>query len=162
MATTILGAQQLAANETWQGDYTHKHSVTYLDLQALAAGVTSQVYTVETPVAVGKVVCNPALYVVTPFVFSDGTILTATESFGDGGSATQYLPATNIQGAGATSPVTAGFCAAAAVVKAYTAASNLNVTIAVTAAKNLNTATAGEVFILWQERQLAELGYPQQ
>lgn len=161
MPNTILGAQQLAANESWQGDYTHKHSVTYLDLQALAAG-NSQVFTVEPVVAVGKVLSNPALYVVTPFVFSDGTILTATESFGDGSSATQYLPATNIQGAGATSPVTAGFCAAAAVVKAYTVASNLNVTITVTAAKNLNTATAGEVFILWQERQLSELGYPQQ
>lgn len=161
MASTITPAQQLSLQESAQGDYTHKIIVTKADLVA-AGAVNTIVLTFENPVVVGKVVSNPAVFIVTPFTFSDGTILTGTVSIGDSAAPTTYLAASNVQGVGATTPVLANVAYAAAVTKAYAAASNLNLTVTVTAAKNLSTCTAGEMHIFWQERNLTELCYPTQ
>jgi len=163
--SVIAGVQALSEPETAFGGYTHKAIITAADLQALAtAVVTSQVFNIAT-IPVGMVLSNPAAYVYVPFTFSDGTILVGTISVGDTGSGTAYLAASNVQGTGATSPVALGASYAdtgSRVIKAYSATNTLQLTFTVTATKVLNTATAGEVHIFWEQRQLAELVYPQQ
>lgn len=156
--------QALSLNEAIQGDYTHKAIIKAADVNALGATTTPGTFNLVNLPA-GYVVTNPAMCVVTPFTWSNASIVVATVAFGDGSSTTTYLSASNVIGTGGTTPVTAlvtVYSASVSVAYAATTNSQLKATMAITASQNFNTCTAGEVHIFWQQRLLSELCYPQQ
>lgn len=154
----------LSLNEQVTGGWTHRIIIKAAD--CVAAGAVNTIDFLLPKVAVGSIVFNPSIYLVTPFVFSDATILTTTLSVGDGASATTFLAASNIAGTGQTTPVAAAtvYVDTARVAAAYAVSTNtqLRSTITVTSAKNLSTCTAGEVHVFVEIRNLSELTYPQQ
>jgi hypothetical protein len=84
-----------------------------------------------------------------PFVSSDGTLISTTITVGDGGSATRYLASMELNNAGAVVFLKAGALAWPTGLFVYTSADNLQVAVACTAAKLLNTHTAGKVLLFF-------------
>lgn len=163
--TLIAPFQTLSLNETAGQYYTHKAILTMNDCNAVASATTATAEWNLQLLGTGQAVVGTGIYVVTPFVFSNASIIIGSLQVGDGSAATTYFASTTakIQGTGATSAVAAGACYANSTVVAYPVATNaqLNVTMNITASQAFNTATAGEVHIFFRVINFAQLAYPQ-
>jgi hypothetical protein len=162
--TLLSPFQELSITEVSKGNFTHKCKITLADLNAVPSATTASVVFNLPNLGAGNVVADCAVYVQTAFTFSNASILVNTVAIGDGSSATTYLTAKNIGGTGMTTPVAVGACYVTSTPVAYPVSTNgqLIATVAVTAAQAFNTATAGEINILFDIRNLADLAYPQQ
>lgn len=127
--------------------FTHVVSITFADLAALANGNTGS-FNIASLVA-GDVFGNVSVYLPTPFVFSDGTLVSSAITVGDTGSATTDLASTELNAAGS-------FVTAKANNSWIAQTGNLAKTVFFTgtAAKNLNTATAGQLIVLYSRVSL--------
>lgn len=147
-----MNIDTLFLEESIRGGWTHEAKITYTDLAALANGATATFNLAVLPSATQATGAPAAdvfgfvgLYLKTPFVFSDGTLISSTFSVGDvtNGVASD-LAATECNAAGTFITAKQGTTWVA-----YVAALTKIVTVTGTATKNLNTATAGEVHILF-------------
>ena len=140
--------EALTLEENSYSGFSHQAVITYADLAALAAGNTGA-FVIGSFVA-QDIVLRTALIVDTPFVFSDGTLISCTLGIADSASNT-WLAAQQVE-SGAT-PVVA---VVAALTVGYAAAQTCTATFTGTAAKNLNTATAGQARILFSKTSTAK------
>lgn len=89
--------------------------------------------------------------VVTPFTFSDASIVSCTVVVGDANSTNRYLTSLEISSAGGA---TAGYGVAGALAESaayYTAtAITADAVLTGTSAHNLSTCTGGELLVFWQ------------
>jgi hypothetical protein len=166
--TLIAPFQTLSLNEVAQGGWTHKVTFTMNDCNAVPSATTGSAEWNLMLLGAGYIVQSVAIYVVTPFVFSNASIVIGELQIGDGAAATTYFATAanqKVQGTGATSAVAAGACYITTTTTpvAYAVATNaqLNMTMTVTTSQALNTATAGEVDIFFKITNLAQLAYPQ-
>jgi hypothetical protein len=161
----IAPFQTLSLNEVAGTGYTHKCTFTMNDCNAVPAATTGSQEWNLMLLGAGYVVNKVAIYVVTPFVFSNASIVIGNLTVGDGSATSTYFSSTTqkVQGTGATSTVAAGACYITGTPVAYPVATNaqLNMTLTVTTGQALNTATAGEVDIYFSVTNLAQLAYPQ-
>lgn len=127
--------------------YTHVASIGYADLAALANGNTGS-FNIASLVS-GDVFGNVSTYLATPFVFSDGTLISSAITVGDTGSATTDLASTELNAAGTFITTKAGTSWIA-----QNAALTKTVFFTGTGSKNLNTATAGQLIVLFTKVQL--------
>lgn len=133
------------------GGATHFSEITFADLTA--AGNTQTLAGLIAQKA--NVMGIRALFacVVTPFVSSDGTLISTALTLGDANSANRYLTSTELNAANGTPPVPGqtkiGALADSAI---YVAAADITVdaVLTATATKALNTHTAGRVLVFWQ------------
>lgn len=138
-------------DEEQQGRYSHAVVITAADLAALPAGATGS-FTIASLVA-GDVFGNVAVYLDTPFVFSDAALISSAITVGDTGSATTDLASTETAGVGS-------FVKAKAGTSSIAQTGNLAKTVffTATAAHNLNTATAGKLVIVYSKISLPAYG----
>jgi len=163
--TLITPFQLLSLNEVAGQFFTHKATLTMNDCNAVPSATTATVEWNLQNLPLGTAVLGCGVYVQTPFVFSNASIIIGSIQVGDGSAATTYFSSTTakIQGTGATSAVAAGACYAVNTTVAYpvTTNSQLNVTMNITTGQAFNTATAGEVDIYFRVVNFAQLAYPQ-
>lgn len=133
--------------EEQNAKYTHVVSISFADLAALPAGNTGS-FNIASLIA-GDVFGNVSVYLATPFVFSDGTLISAAITVGDTGSATTDLASTETAAAGTFITAKAGTSWIA-----QTGVLAKTVFFTGTAAKNLNTATAGQLVVLFTKVSL--------
>jgi len=122
---------------------THMAEITFADLTA--AGNTQTINLGPTVAKQGWVLEFARL--VQAFVSSDGTLVSTAITVGDGGSATRYLASMELNNAGATVFLKAGALAWPTGLFVYTAGDNLQINFTATAAKALNSHTAGKVIL---------------
>lgn len=155
-----MNIDTLFIEESVRGGWTHEAKITYADLAALANGNTTTFNLAVLPSATqtsgapaADVFGYVTLYLKTPFVYSDGTLVSSTFAVGDStNGAGSDLAATECDAAGSYVTAKQGTTWAA-----YTSALTKQVTVTGTALKNLNTATAGEVHILFTWVPLSQI-----
>lgn len=166
MASTLIAPfTTLSLNEVSGNHYTHKATFTANDCNALPSATTATNSWNLQLLGAGWVVLGAAVYVATPFVWSNASVVIAQLQVGDGSAATTYFASTtqSIQGTGGGAAVAAGACYTAATQVPYPVATNaqLNMKLTITTGQAFNTATAGEVHIYFRAVNLAQLAYPQ-
>jgi hypothetical protein len=141
----------LFSEEKIAGGWTHEAKITYADLAALSAGNTATFALASLPAAAptgfpaSDVFGWVQLYLKTPFVFSDGSLISCAVTVGDATNGVTFdLASTELASAGTF--ITAK---TSNTWNSVIAALTKNIYFTGTAAKNLNTATAGEVHIFW-------------
>lgn len=119
-------------------------------------GVTQPFVSVSSPpvVPIGTLVRLQSMKLITPFVFSDATILTSAVTVGDGGSANRYLASTETSTA---SGAAITYAPGTGTRFAYTATDTILAAFTGTAAKNLNTCTAGAIGFYLAVEDLTQL-----
>ncbi len=120
---------------------THAVDITFADLTAALATQTLSPLNVANKMGVELV----AVELITPFVSSDGTLISTSITVGDGGSATRFLGATEMNAAGAYVSLKGGALNLNAVPYVYTVDDTVDVFVTGTATKLLSTHTAGAV-----------------
>jgi hypothetical protein len=163
--TLIAPFQTLSLNEVAGQFYTHKATFTMNDCNAVPSATTAtQIWNLPL-LGTGWVVLGAAIYVQTPFVFSNASIVIGELQVGDGSAITTYFATAAsqpIQGTGATSSVAAGACYVTNTTVAYPVSTNaqLQFKMTITTGQAFNTATAGEVDFYFRAVNLAQLSYP--
>ncbi len=123
--------------------------ISYSDLTA--AGNTQTLSPITVDALMGAEIVSMEL--VTPFVSSDGTLISTSITIGDGGSATRFLSATELNSAGTYIAVKGGTLANTSAPYQYTVADTVDVFVTGTGGKALNTHTAGKVLIYARVQQ---------
>lgn len=121
--------------------------LTFVDLTA--SGNTQNITLGPTVAKQGWILLFARL--VTPFVSSDGTLVSTAITVGDGGSATRYLASMELNAAGSFVNVKAGALAQPTGIFFYTSGDSLIVAFTATVAKALNTHTAGKVLLFFSK-----------
>lgn len=142
---------KLTLEENSYSGFSHQAAVTFADLAALAAGASGTL-NIGSILEAQDIILRAAIVVDTPFTFSDGTIISCTVSGGDTtNGATSLFTAQQIEAA--ETPIVA---AVFALTLAFAATATLQLTFACTATKNLNTATAGQLRVLYSLTRLVK------
>ena len=138
----------LTIEENAYSGFSHEATITYADLAALTGGTGAQ-YIVIGKCADGDVINRAGSYCDTAFTFSDGTISSCALTVVDNNASPNTLLASQelISGSVVSTQSTA-------VIGVYTAAKEVRATFTPTSSKNLNTATAGSVRILYSKNSL--------
>jgi hypothetical protein len=137
----------LTIEEASAGRFNREVTIDFKDLAALVAGNTASFKLSNGKV--GTLVGNFVIDLETPFVFSDGSLVSCAITIGNAGTNNADLTSTELE----TTPVLAK---AGTSYTAYVVATQINVYFTATAAKNLNTATAGRLHILFTEVDLTK------
>jgi hypothetical protein len=119
--------------------------VTYADLTAAAATQTLNI----GPTAAKQAVLLEFARLVVPFVSSDGTLISTAITVGDTGSATRFLASMELNAAGSFVNMKAGALGNPTGLFVYTSADTLQIAVAGTSAKLLNTHTAGKLLLFF-------------
>lgn len=117
--------------------------ITYADLTATGNTQTLAPFAVADKV--GFEIVDVKL--VEPFVSSDGTLVSTSITIGDGGSATRFLSATELNQAGTEVFLKGGTLANTSLPYVYAADDTVDVFFTATSAKALNTHTAGKLLV---------------
>lgn len=144
----------LAQEQMNEKGATHCGEITWQDFVAADTGNTKTFNLAPVVAKQGLQLTHVELPEV--FVSSDGTLISTAITIGDSGSANRFLTTTELNLAG-TEVFLKGtaLAGASAVPFVYTAGDNLQVAFTATAAKALNTHTAGKVLVyfrLWDVR----------
>lgn len=142
----------LTLEENSYSGFSHQVAITYQDLAALAAGNTGA-FVIGNFIP-QDIVLRVAVVLDTPFAFSDASIVSCTLGIADSVPNT-WLTAEQVELA--ETPVLA---VVAALTVSYTSGtSTVTATFTGTAAHNLNTATAGQVRILYSKNSLSKYSH---
>jgi hypothetical protein len=162
-ATLLTPFAPLSINEAAVGDFNYVAILKSTDLAGLAGSVVSNQTWNLMNLPAGAIVASAAIVVITPFVFSNASIIITNLGVGDGSSGTTYFATKNVAGTGQTTPIAAGACYLTTTGVAYpvTTNSQLSCILTVTTSQALNTCTAGEARILFSVRNLLDFGYSQ-
>jgi hypothetical protein len=120
---------------------THSWDMVAADLTAAANTQTLSPFNVGNKIGFEVV----AVELIDPFVSSDGTLISTSITIGDGGSATRFLSATELNAAGAYVVLKGGTLANTACPYLYTVDDTVDIFVTGTAAKLLSTHTAGRL-----------------
>jgi len=120
-------------------DATHAVEITYADLTAATNTQTLSPVVVADKLGFELV----ALILTAAFVSSDATLISTSVTVGDGGSATRFLSATELNEAGTEVFLKGGTLANTSLPYVYTGADTVDVFVTGTSGKLLNTHTAG-------------------
>lgn len=145
----------LVEEEAAYSGATHRGIITFADLVA-TAGAGAQAFNLA-PVIAGVGVALEYAKLVTPFVFSDATLISNGVTAGDTGSANRYLTTLETAAVVPTAITVKGGVALNPVLYIYAAADNFIVTMTPTGGKSLNTATAGEIHFLLTMRNTVQV-----
>jgi hypothetical protein len=118
----------------------------FADLTAAAATQTLSPITVTAKQGMEIV----AIELVENFVSSDGSLISTSVTVGDGGSATRFLSATELNDAGTEIYLKGGTLANTSLPYVYTTDDTVDVFVTCTAGHNCNTHTAGKVLIYYR------------
>lgn len=133
----------LSALEAAQRRATHVAEITYADLTA--AGNTQTLSGIPIAAKMGFEVVGAQL--TEAFVSSDGTLASTAITIGDGGLATRFLSSTELNTQGTEVFLKGGTLANTSLPYVYTADDTVDVFFTATAAKALNTHTAGRLLV---------------
>lgn len=138
-----MKAYPLPLETMTEKDATHAVDILFSDLTAAAAAQTLSPFTVADKMGVRLV----GYELVTPFVSSDGTLISTAITVGDTGSAARFMGSTEMNAAGAFVKLKGGALNLNAVPFVYTAADTVQVAVAGTGGKLLSSHTAGKVIL---------------
>lgn len=140
----------LTIEEATASRFNREVTIDFKDLAALVAGNTAsfKLSNGKASSLVGNFVTDLEI----PFTFSDGSLISCAITIGNGGANAADLASQELE----TSPVIAKAGVNGSTLTAYVAATQVNVYFTATAAKNLNTATAGKLHILFTEVDLTK------
>lgn len=141
--------------EEQSGWATHYGEITFADLTA--AGNTQSFNLAVIAAKLGLMLVHAQL--VDAFVSSDGSLVSTAITVGDSGSANRFLTSMELNSVG--TPIwLKGGVALNPYLQVYTAADNLIVAFTATAAKLLNTHTAGKVRFYFRVVDARGAGFP--
>lgn len=122
--------------------------LSFADIVAAVTGVGATVVNLFTILGAAQGIELEHAELLTPFVSSDGTLISAALIVGDAGSTNRLLASTELNAAGAFVNLTYGTGTK------YAPAANtvITATVTPTAAKNLNTLTAGKIALYFKIR----------
>jgi hypothetical protein len=135
----------LPVDSAEQTGATHLAEITYLDLTAAGNTQTINIAGVVAKQMVTLIFARLAA----AFVSSDGTLVSTAVTVGDTGSATRYLASMELNAVGTTVFMKAGALAYPTGFFVYTATDTLQIAFTATAAKLLNTHTAGKLLLFF-------------
>lgn len=118
---------------------THMWDMVAADLTAAIATQTLSPINVQNKMGFELV----GVELITPFVSSDGTLISTAITMGDGGSANRFLTSMELNAAGAFVSLKGGALSLSAVPYLYTVDDTVDIFVTGTAAKLLSTHTAG-------------------
>lgn len=138
-----MNVHPLSADEAAQKRATHVIEVTYADLTAAANTQTLSPVTIANKMGFECV----GIKLAEAFVSSDAGLISTSITVGDGGSATRFLSATELNAAGTEVFLKGGTLANTSLPYVYTGDDTVDIFVTGTAGKLLNTHTAGKLLV---------------